>query len=951
VYKVGQVGFDVGVISAVKSLNAQDPSETPVFEQLGDVDLGGPLGERDGPNPVGLLGQAWIATDHSDGRTRGNVYVLASVDLPGPDPLDVMFRRSTDGGLTFSDAVRVNNDPTGSNAWQWFATMAVAPNGRIDVVWNDTRNTGQDNLCELFYASSVDTGMTWTGNIAVSPVFDSHVGWPQQPKLGDYYDMISDVDGTSIAYAATFNGEQDVYFLRIEADCNGNGITDTTDVTGGTSEDCNSNLIPDECERDCNANDVPDECDVTGGTSDDCNGNYVPDECDPDCNENDVPDDCDITGGTSDDCNNNGIPDECIADEIDCNGNNVPDECDITGGTSDDCNNNGIPDECIADEIDCNGNNVPDECDITGGTSPDCNENGVPDECDVTAGTSEDCNTNNIPDECDIADGTSLDCDGSGVPDECEPPQPDCNENGVGDGCDLADGTSRDCNHNGVLDECDIRDGTSDDVNGDGVPDECLLNDDCRDAEVICEGITVDPDLGRCDDSGVGPPGPICSVSQQDCFGGSTCIPWPGDSYRCTVETDNTGAWTGGPPAGGDCADSGPDSFQADVWFQVASPCRWHGELVISMCHTAVIYDAMLAVFGDHSADPLCPGDSNEHLLVCNDDGCYQMATLSTVRTQVLEGGVYLVRVGGWDGDQGQSELDIGFLCAPPPAPPSDPQHRAEKHRYLSIDPSTHAPNNVAIKVEVAEMRRCQGDPRRSCLEDADCRAACENDLDKFCTTPSQCGGANCLEIGPCVDMAPARDRSSSGQASLSWFVQEPFQVPEGCLPGNVCGDDDWIARVDSAVYSDDWAEYSLLHIGDCEIVPCTTYALYACDPADITQCSTPLMVSTQVMPWRTPRDFGDVSGTITPDLEMPPPDGYVGVTDIQNWLFTSLNYGTADKPQSHPTWMDLHGLGTGIPPNYILNIGDFQLLYVFGFVYGVPWENTVGGLQPGDCP
>ncbi len=213
------------------------------------MDLGGAL-SWGGPNPGGLLGQVWVATDHSDGGTHGNVYVLASVDRWPPDPLDVMFIRSTDGGTTWSDPLRVNDDPLGNGAFQWFGTMSVAPNGRIDVVWNDTRNSGVANLSELFYAFSTDAGLTWSQNIPVSPVFDSHVGWPvYQSKIGDYYDMVSDNLGANVAYAATFNGEQDVYFLRIGPyDCNGNEIPDDDDIAAETSDDCNGNGVPDECE-------------------------------------------------------------------------------------------------------------------------------------------------------------------------------------------------------------------------------------------------------------------------------------------------------------------------------------------------------------------------------------------------------------------------------------------------------------------------------------------------------------------------------------------------------------------------------------------------------------------------------------------------------------------------------------------------------------------------------
>jgi len=94
--------------------------------------------------------------------------------------------------------------------------MSVAPNGRIDAVWNDTRNSDEENISELFYSYSLDGGQTWEENIPVSPSFDSHVGWAgSQTNIGIYYHMISDNEGANLAYAATFNGEQDIYFLRI----------------------------------------------------------------------------------------------------------------------------------------------------------------------------------------------------------------------------------------------------------------------------------------------------------------------------------------------------------------------------------------------------------------------------------------------------------------------------------------------------------------------------------------------------------------------------------------------------------------------------------------------------------------------------------------------------------------------------------------------------------------
>ncbi len=207
---------DAGFV-ALRSTNAYDPGATPTFT-LTPIDLGGSPVFSGPPNPDGLLGQAWIATDHSSGPSRGNVYVLSPVDPPGPDPLDVMIARSTDGGVTFGPPVRVNDGPAEAGSWQWMAAMSVAPNGRIDVVWVDTRSTLQPNLGQLTYAYSTDGGATFSRNVAVSPVFDSHVGWPQQNKIGDYCQTVSDDRGVNVAYAATFNGEQDVYFLRIDAE-------------------------------------------------------------------------------------------------------------------------------------------------------------------------------------------------------------------------------------------------------------------------------------------------------------------------------------------------------------------------------------------------------------------------------------------------------------------------------------------------------------------------------------------------------------------------------------------------------------------------------------------------------------------------------------------------------------------------------------------------------------
>jgi len=203
------LSWNNGQFALARSSNAPDSQATPVFEFSTQLNLGGQFSAYAGPNPGGLLGQTIVACGDS-----GIVYVLSSVDPPGGDPLDVYFIRSTDRGVNWSPPVRVNDDP-GIAAWQWFGTMSVAPNGRIDVVWLDTRDNPGTYLSSLYYSFSVDSGQTWSQNERLSDAFNPHLGWPQQNKMGDYFDMISDDNGASLAWAATFNGEEDVYYGRI----------------------------------------------------------------------------------------------------------------------------------------------------------------------------------------------------------------------------------------------------------------------------------------------------------------------------------------------------------------------------------------------------------------------------------------------------------------------------------------------------------------------------------------------------------------------------------------------------------------------------------------------------------------------------------------------------------------------------------------------------------------
>ncbi len=205
-----------------RSSNAQFGGQTPIFEQSTAVNMGGDL-IQGGINGIGLCGQLFLAIDRSGGPTNNNIYMLASVVPTGFNTgTDVMFARSIDDGLTFSAPHRINDDPINHNKWHWFGALSVAPNGRLDAVWYDTRNAANNTDSQLFYSFSTDAGVTWSPNVAVSNPFNPFEGYPNQNKIGDYITVVSDNTGGNVAYAATFNfnpsrgqHEQDVYYVRV----------------------------------------------------------------------------------------------------------------------------------------------------------------------------------------------------------------------------------------------------------------------------------------------------------------------------------------------------------------------------------------------------------------------------------------------------------------------------------------------------------------------------------------------------------------------------------------------------------------------------------------------------------------------------------------------------------------------------------------------------------------
>jgi hypothetical protein len=103
--------------------------------------------------------------DLSNSPYRGNIYINWSDQRNGTEDTDIFFIRSSDGGATWSEPLRVNDDDPGRQ--QFFTWMAVdQANGDIWMVFYDRREH-EDDKTDVYVAVSHNGGDSFT-NFKVS---------------------------------------------------------------------------------------------------------------------------------------------------------------------------------------------------------------------------------------------------------------------------------------------------------------------------------------------------------------------------------------------------------------------------------------------------------------------------------------------------------------------------------------------------------------------------------------------------------------------------------------------------------------------------------------------------------------------------------------------------------------------------------------------------------------
>lgn len=128
-----------------------------------------------------------LAVDNSSGPNQGNVYVVWANNA-SQDGADVVFQRSTNGGVSFSSPVSLNGRP-GVDRAQWFPYVAVdSTTSRISVMFYDQGISGSGDVLETTWTYSDDGGVTWSrpSPLTGRPFHGGYGNDTGQPNLGDY---------------------------------------------------------------------------------------------------------------------------------------------------------------------------------------------------------------------------------------------------------------------------------------------------------------------------------------------------------------------------------------------------------------------------------------------------------------------------------------------------------------------------------------------------------------------------------------------------------------------------------------------------------------------------------------------------------------------------------------------------------------------------------------------
>jgi len=167
--------------------------------------------------------------DLSNGPNRGTIYINWSDQRNGSSNTDIWLSKSTDGGNTWSTALKVNDDAT--NRHQFFTWLAIDQvTGYLYTVFYDRRNY-TDNSTDVYVAASINGGNSFVNRKISQTPFIPTTG----VFFGDYTNITAH-NGVIRPIWTRLNNSQ----LSVWTD-----MTTLNDILLDVDEPFSSNAIPD----------------------------------------------------------------------------------------------------------------------------------------------------------------------------------------------------------------------------------------------------------------------------------------------------------------------------------------------------------------------------------------------------------------------------------------------------------------------------------------------------------------------------------------------------------------------------------------------------------------------------------------------------------------------------------------------------------------------------------
>lgn len=203
-----------------------------------------PVGITSTTIPGGITTFSFPAMDAdiTGGPYDGNIYILNANSVGATSELDLELRRTTDGGTSWSEPVRIHDDIVGNGIDQFHPWIQVNEDGILTAIWFDRRNDPSNLSYDLYMSHSFDAGDTWLANRRISEVssspFDAKlrvddefyeiydfpkpsddpqktVLTPRAGLIGEYTGLSVREDQIQVIWTDTRNGNQDCYTARL----------------------------------------------------------------------------------------------------------------------------------------------------------------------------------------------------------------------------------------------------------------------------------------------------------------------------------------------------------------------------------------------------------------------------------------------------------------------------------------------------------------------------------------------------------------------------------------------------------------------------------------------------------------------------------------------------------------------------------------------------------------